>query len=442
MDVQQIAEPAMRAAVAESLEVVTAGMKEEFKCPAVSIDGHIESDDELYFYSGGPAIPQSKAKCAPKMPPTNEEEPKVEDVVPAAVAGNDVHAADEEIPDAWNFVDFEQGQQSECDAVATLDDDSEAVAASSAAVAEAMPAKAPPQRRQRSSKPSCKPPSPPRARTPLRLRSASRQKAIQRSRSRRRRSRSRSPSPEHRQPRRRSPWRSNGHRSPPAVAAQEDVQVGTPAVGNNDSSKSAMVLEPSTLPSCVGVRNGMLATWTVAFNAIESDVLDKLRESPFDCIIVQSTPKGMNGELTEGLKAAVADTKLWDPINCSFPTSACSLARCKGVYEVMPNTFAVINRKKVDTVSFVEYGLARSPQSRNSKQASSEPAGAGRSKTTWGKAQLGRVTMSFKTDKQRMPAIRVGVVYRQGDLVRSTLIGQGGDRGGARQIIPGDVKII
>ena len=207
-----------------------------------------------------------------------------------------------------------------------------------------------------------------------------------------------------------------------------------------------MVLEPPTLPGCVGVGNGMLATWTVAFNAIESDVLDKLRQSPFDCIILQSTPKGFNGELIEGLKAAVADSKLWDPIARGFPTSkkateACMLARYKAVHEVMPNTFAVIHRKKVATTSCVEYGLARSPQSRNAVRAS-EPAVAEVSTTTWGKAQLGRVTMSFKTDKQRMPSIRVGVVYRQGDLVRSTLIGQGGDRGGARQIIPGDVKII
>ena len=175
------------------------------------------------------------------------------------------------------------------------------------------------------------------------------------------------------------------------------------------------------LPSTVGVGNGMVATWMVGLGANQDDLLRSLRESPFDAIIVQSVPGGYNDATRRALAAAVAESKLWDGRRVYAPHNeadqsalsddalAALLAFDKSVHEMMSNTFAVVSRKKVRSVGTVEYALTAS--------ATQGTAVADNvlSRSRWGQAQFGTLTVSFQTTKQRMTSIKFGVVYRQGD---------------------------
>ena len=162
----------------------------------------------------------------------------------------------------------------------------------------------------------------------------------------------------------------------------------------------------------------MLATWTVGYGADSDDLLMQLRTSPFDVIIVQSVPDGFNDFVRRALTTAVAESKLWDqnrgytPHDCAHAdtqSEAALLGYDKSVHEMMSNTFAVVHRKKVKNVSVVEYAVAPTPRQ------DAAVAEMVTSRSRWGLAQLGTVSLSFQTQKQRMTSIKIGVVYRQGD---------------------------
>ena len=202
------------------------------------------------------------------------------------------------------------------------------------------------------------------------------------------------------------------------MRSQIAARVHTPTVGEGNEELAAQSLRPEDLPRFIGVGNGMLATWTVGFRANSDDLLRQLRASPFDVIIVQSVPDGFNDFVRRALTAAVAESKLWDrnrgyaPHDCAHEetqSDAALLGFDKSVHEMMSNTFAVIHRKKVKNVSVVEYAVAPAPRQ------DAAVAEMVTSRSRWGQAQLGTISLSFTTNKQRMSAIKVGVVYRRGD---------------------------
>ena len=202
------------------------------------------------------------------------------------------------------------------------------------------------------------------------------------------------------------------------MRSQIAARVDTPTVGEGNEELAAQSLRPEDLPRWIGVGNGMLATWTVGYRANSDDLLKQFRASPFDVIIVQSVPDGFNDLVRRGLTAAVAESKLWDrnrgytPPVCADEETQCDAALLgydKSVHEMMSNTFAVIHRKKVKNVIVVEYAVAPAPPQ------DAAVAEMVTSRSRWGLAQLGTVSLSFQTTKQRMSSIKMGVVYRQGD---------------------------
>ena len=90
-------------------------------------------------------------------------------------------------------------------------------------------------------------------------------------------------------------------------------------------------------------------------------------------------------------------------------SEATLLAHEKSVHEMISNTFAVLHRKKVKSVTVVEYAVV--PAARQDAAAAEVVT----SRSRWGLTQLGTISLALQTRKQRMTSIKVGVVYRQGD---------------------------
>ena len=202
------------------------------------------------------------------------------------------------------------------------------------------------------------------------------------------------------------------------MRSQIAARVDKPTVGEGNKELEVQSLRPEDLPRVFGVGNGMLATWTVGCRANAGELLRQLRSSPFDVIIVQSVPDGFNEFVRRALTTAVAESKLWDrnrvyaPHQCTdeeTQSEATLLAHEKSVHEMISNTFAVLHRKKVKSVTVVEYAVV--PAARQDAAVAEMVT----SRSRWGLAQLGTVSLSFQTKKQRLSSIKVGVVYRQGD---------------------------
>ena len=161
----------------------------------------------------------------------------------------------------------------------------------------------------------------------------------------------------------------------------------------------------------------------MGYRANSDDLLPRLRDLPFDVIIVQSIPDGFNSAVRRALSVAAECNKQWDRVEATQTSSQIDgvdatvlLAWHKSVHEMMSNTFAVVHRKKVRNIGTVEYALA--PSAAQDQDAAVAEMVTSRSR--WGQAQLGTISMSFKTTKQRMASIKLGVVYRR-RLGRSTL---------------------
>ena len=411
---------AAQAAVAESLKCMRAGVKAEYKCLAVSIVGEHDSDDELICLNGTleSFLPSANAAPAQSSGSTKEEEP------PAPVEKEEEHEQRED-PDWGGEEEAAVAAVAEADRV--LLRSCAPVCEMPPAVAEAVPGKAAPPRRVRSNTPSRAPEaSPPMAqavvlRSNSRARSRSPSKLSDSDADRRLRFRSRCSRQER-------PYRGRGARppSPPAVAARGEAvrsEVKTAILKLDREEARLQELKPQDLPGWIGLGNGMLATWLVGYRANADDLLDKLRISPFDVIIVQSTPDGFNNAVRRALSCAAECSKSYEHVEVERLGAerddvdvAVQLAWCKSVHEMMSNTFAVVHRKKVKNIGTVEYALGPA-QAQGTDAAVAEMV---TSRSRWGQSQLGTISMSLKTTKQRMESIKLGVVYRR-RLGRSAL---------------------
>ena len=431
---------AAQAAVAESIKCHRAGVKDKYKCAAISADGNeSEEEEELVCLNGdlNAFLPgaAAKSKAAPSSGSTKAETPTSETVEQRAEAEKPKSETDE--PPNWDAPSEPEA------AVADEDPPLFRVCAKTferpAAVAEAAQSKAMP-RRCRSSTPSCKPglvlrsnsprgggagagkasrpfqPTPSRSRTPPRTRESQAERNF--------RLRSRCS-------RQDEAFRGRGDRvytRPTAVAAPGDAvrsQVMTaidkPTVGKRTAVAEATPPEvkPQDLPGWIGVGNGMVSTWIVGYRANSDELVKQLHDSVFDVIIVQSVPVGFNCFVHSALVVAAECSKMWDRASAD-PTDgqssqkdtaspATKLGWEKSVHEMMSNTFAVIHRKKVKTVGTIEYALAPAAEK------DTAVADLVTSRSRWGLAQLGTITLSLQTTKQRYTSIKLGVVYRQGD---------------------------
>ena len=197
--------------------------------------------------------------------------------------------------------------------------------------------------------------------------------------------------------------------------------IDKPTVGKRTAVAEATPTEVKSqdLPGWFGVGNGMMSTWIVGYRANSDELVKQLHDSVFDVIIVQSVPVGFNcfvhsalvvaAEVSKKMASASADPTDGESLNQDTKALAVKLGCEKFVHEMMSNTFAVVHRKKVKTVGTNEYAL--------SPAAEQDPAVAAlvTSRSRWGSAQLGTITLSLQTTKQRYTSIKMGVAYRQGD---------------------------